>query len=140
MFSSFRDFRCGQTIINSDDPIVESAYHLLKTVNKIDECKCSYCSRRTSSQSYTDPWFQTKDPNYQTVRAVLADKIVNFFRMSDNERQSHVDKVISYLLEYDTIHPIHEICVMQMYLQNYWMLTTAQVVEREEWPGVLKNN
>lgn len=115
-------------IINDDDtdPAMEQTYHFLKTQYKIDNCKCSMCSRKSSSKATADPWFETKDPKYAKVRAVLTDKIDNFFRMSDEERQTYVDQAIAYLNEYERIHPICEMIVMQMYLQNYWMITTAQ--------------
>lgn len=116
-------------IINDDetDPAIQSTYHFLKAEYKISDCKCSSCAK-TSSQPHTDPWFDTKDPDYLTVRAVLQDKVENFFRMSDEERQSYVDKAIVYLNKYENLHPIQEIFIVQMYLHNYWMITTAQDV------------
>lgn len=124
-----RHFRGGSLIINDDatDPAIEQTYHFLKTQYKIDDCKCSNCSRTSNSAvAPTDPWFETKDPRQAKVRAILTDKIDNFFRMSDDERQTYVDQAIAYLNEWESIHPICEMIVMQMYLQNYWMLTTAQ--------------
>lgn len=133
---SFRNSRCGTIIINDD---TQSGNRSLVNIAKIprefkiDRCKCSYCTREMSSQSRTDPWFETKDPCYLMVRSVLANNIDNFFRMSIKERQSYVQKAISYLTKYDTIHPIHEMVIAQSYLQNYWILTTAQSTIDEQW-------
>lgn len=112
-------------IINDDenDPAVRSSYDFLKSECKIVHCKCSSCQQTTKS----DPWLETKDPNYSSVHALLTDRIDNFFRMTDNERQVYVDKAISYLMKYESIHPSCETFVAQMYLHNYWMLTTASV-------------
>lgn len=128
-------------IINDDanDPTIQSSYHFLKTEHKINNCKCSNCTPKTDSAQ--DPWFETKDPNYLKIRAVLTGKIDNFFRMTDVERQAYADKAITYLTRYESIHPIFEIFMVQMYLQNYWMITTAQSNDIQlEMPIVKKEN
>ncbi|KAG4065346.1 hypothetical protein HA402_012291 [Bradysia odoriphaga] len=129
----FRSYLSGQIIMmdDPDDPSLQSSYEFLKKEYKIEDCKCSYCSlRKTSPQTLPDPWLETKDPNYLKIRSILTGHIGKFFQMSDGERKSYVGAATDYLCKYEVMHPTREIFVVQIYLQNYWMITTQQCDRR----------
>lgn len=127
LLSSLTAFRSGQIIImdDPDDPSIQLTYDFLKTEYKIENCKCSYCSlRKTNPQSLPDPWMETNDPDYFKIRSILTGEITKFFQTPDSERESDVSAAIAYLRKYDAVN--RELVVVQMYLQNYWMITTQQ--------------
>ncbi|XP_037041238.1 SET and MYND domain-containing protein 4-like [Bradysia coprophila] len=129
----FRSYLSGHIIImdDPDDSSLQSSYEFLKTEYKIENCKCSYClMREISPETLPDPWLKTKDPIYLKIRSILTGEIKTFFQMSDGERQSYVDAAATYLCKYEEMHPTREIVVVQIYLQNYWMITTRQCDRR----------
>lgn len=99
--------------------------YILKGHFKNEECNCGYCSRNLVLMSCANTRFNSKDPDFLEINAVLGDKIEKFLDMPQEKRQSYVEKAINYLEKHDSIHPIHETLQVQMFLQNYWMLTTA---------------